>query len=475
MLYLRPCALATALLLAACLAGPPSFFDSSSSSGQCPMEEGGEAGECSMDGGAQAQLPRHKTVKVFNNGVSEGGVEMTIDAGESMGEVARMMAAKVDANATLLPHQADYGVGAPWRVYREDGHVVRVFEDLRDGEHVYVVPSGLHFMWPTREIGHTVVLDDIKTKSPKPIQLKTLNHSPKVFEIENLLTEEEAEQLKQASLSVKHNGNKLQRSTTGHTGNVDPMRTSDNAFISSESPLAMELIDRAFQVLRMKTDMALADGLQVLRYNESAGYRWHTDWFPEKTAYGRNHDVTRGGSNRLATILFFLSDVELGGQTGFPEAPGDTSQLNHSMSLAQDMFGPGSWELEAVQKCFGRFSVKPRKARAILFYSLKPNGQGDPMSMHTGCPVLLGQKWAANLWVWNKNRDDHRGNRRRVSAEFVNRMEEPTLVSWVTNPRHIQGRIDPGKTMPMSTFDGDSFVFRDLTRTKVGGWVVGRW
>jgi hypothetical protein len=23
------------------------------------------------------------------------------------------------------------------------------------------------------------------------------------------------------------------------------------------------------------------------------------------------------------------------------------------------------------------------------------------MSQHAGCPVLAGQKWAANMWVWN--------------------------------------------------------------------------
>ena len=24
------------------------------------------------------------------------------------------------------------------------------------------------------------------------------------------------------------------------------------------------------------------------------------------------------------------------------------------------------------------------------------------MATHGGCPILDGQKWAANLWVWNK-------------------------------------------------------------------------
>ena len=48
--------------------------------------------------------------------------------------------------------------------------------------------------------------------------------------------------------------------------------------------------------------------------------------------------------------------------------------------------------------------ILSEKARAILFYSQKPLGEMDPMSLHTGCPVLKGKKWAANLWVWNANR-----------------------------------------------------------------------
>eukprot|EP01046_Picozoa_sp_COSAG06_P088351 COSAG06_NODE_34775_length_469_cov_1.583784_1_plen_52_part_01 len=29
------------------------------------------------------------------------------------------------------------------------------------------------------------------------------------------------------------------------------------------------------------------------------------------------------------------------------------------------------------------------------------SGAIDQMSLHGGCPVLAGEKWAANKWVWN--------------------------------------------------------------------------
>jgi hypothetical protein len=38
---------------------------------------------------------------------------------------------------------------------------------------------------------------------------------------------------------------------------------------------------------------------------------------------------------------------------------------------------------------------------AVLFYNQLPDGNVDKASKHGACPVLVGQKWAANLWVWN--------------------------------------------------------------------------
>jgi hypothetical protein len=61
----------------------------------------------------------------------------------------------------------------------------------------------------------------------------------------------------------------------------------------------------------------------------------------------------------------------------------------------------GSWEEEMVARCRSKLSVRPSHGRAVLFYSQLPNGEQDSMSKHGGCPVLKGEKWAANLWVWN--------------------------------------------------------------------------
>jgi hypothetical protein len=62
-------------------------------------------------------------------------------------------------------------------------------------------------------------------------------------------------------------------------------------------------------------------------------------------------------------------------------------------------------------------AVKPLKAEAVLFYSQHPDGRLDPASLHGGCPVLQGSKWAANLWVWNGPRMPYLLQNRRRQAK----------------------------------------------------------
>ena len=75
--------------------------------------------------------------------------------------------------------------------------------------------------------------------------------------------------------------------------------------------------------------------------------------------------------------------------------------------LTIDMFPENSWQRKMVADCRTMFTVKPKKAEAILFYSQNPDGTTDKMSIHGGCPVIKGMNWAANLWVWNGPRNGY--------------------------------------------------------------------
>ena len=37
--------------------------------------------------------------------------------------------------------------------------------------------------------------------------------------------------------------------------------------------------------------------------------------------------------------------------------------------------------------------IAPQKGSAAFWYNLHPNGQGNLMTLHAACPVLIGSKW----------------------------------------------------------------------------------
>jgi len=160
----------------------------------------------------------------------------------------------------------------------------------------------------------------------------------------------------------------------------------------------------------------LADGIQILRYELGQAYVAHHDYFPAQQSEDHSWNPFKGGSNRFATVFLYLSDVEVGGQTVFPQSArltadksedlvkrlGDAPSKEYLKELQKEAgLSDGSWEDRLISQCFTQFAVPPRRGDAILFYSQRPDGELDENSLHGACPVLKGMKWGANLWVWN--------------------------------------------------------------------------
>ncbi|MCO5579577.1 hypothetical protein L7F22_033434 [Adiantum nelumboides] len=120
------------------------------------------------------------------------------------------------------------------------------------------------------------------------------------------------------------------------------------------------------------------EGLQILHYEVGQKYEAHYDYFLDQFN-------SRNGGQRLATVLMYLSDVEAGGETVFPAA-----SRNNSLILNQS----------GLSEC-GKtgVAVKPRLGDALLFWSMMPDGTLDPKSLHSGCPVISGNKWSATKWL----------------------------------------------------------------------------
>ena len=124
-------------------------------------------------------------------------------------------------------------------------------------------------------------------------------------------------------------------------------------------------------------------------------------------------DTEHQGSNRFATILLYMSDLNEGdgGETVFthawPVGQPEEERVPFERALADlraagDVAGllqPDSWQEQMVARCRSRLAVRPHSSRAVLFYSQHPDGTPDNASMHGGCPVISGEKWAASEYA----------------------------------------------------------------------------
>ena len=279
--------------------------------------------------------------------------------------------------------------------------------------HLYAVPAGRVFIFAPKYIGEVFELPHVTFKDDLPVSLKVLSLTPKVFDIYNFFNRDESARIVDKALKETSDTHRMKRSSTGATGyNVNSQRTSENGF-DTHGKEAQAVKKRCMDILGFDIyQESLTDGLQVLRYNKTTAYIPHLDWIDDyQKQQEHNFDSAGVGSNRFATILLYMSDLEEGdgGETLFANAwpselkvedriPTATAltQLRESGDVAS-ILKKGSWEEEMVAKCRTRLAVRPHSSRAVLFYSQHPDGSPDQASLHGGCPVISKEKWAGEF------------------------------------------------------------------------------
>ncbi|KAK9812281.1 hypothetical protein WJX73_009910 [Symbiochloris irregularis] len=203
--------------------------------------------------------------------------------------------------------------------------------------------------------------------------IETVSWEPRAFVLHNFLSPSECDHL------IKTAAPSMEKSTvvdndTGKSVN-SKVRTSSGTFLQRGADDIIKKIEARI-AQHSKIPVENGEGLQVLHYQASEKYEPHWDYF---------HDTVniQNGGQRVATMLMYLTDVEAGGETVFPNSHEKPHKDDSSM---QDCARQG-------------VAVKPRRGDALLFYSLQPSGSLDPMSLHTGCPVVHGNKWSATKWM----------------------------------------------------------------------------
>ncbi|KAK1262434.1 hypothetical protein QJS04_geneDACA001272 [Acorus gramineus] len=204
---------------------------------------------------------------------------------------------------------------------------------------------------------------------------EVISWEPRAFVYHNFLSEEECKHL--IELAKPH----MEKSTvvdsaTGQSKD-SRVRTSSGTFLKrGRDKIIRDIEKRIADFTFIPVDHG--EGLQVLHYEVGQKYEPHYDYFIDE--YN-----TRNGGQRIATVLMYLSDVEEGGETIFPNANVNSSSL--------------PWYNE-LSECGKRgLSVKPKMGDALLFWSMRPDATLDPLSLHGGCPVIKGDKWSSTKWI----------------------------------------------------------------------------
>lgn len=279
--------------------------------------------------------------------------------------------------------------------------------------HLYAVPAGRVFIFAPKYVGEIFELPHVTFHEDLPVSLQVISLTPRVFDIYNFFSRDESSRIVEKAIKETSETHRMKRSSTGASGyNINSQRTSENGF-DTHGKEAQAVKRRCLNVLGFdEYEEGVTDGLQVLRYNKTTAYIPHLDWIDD---YGKlqehDYDSEHLGSNRFATILLYMSDLEEGdgGETvfteGWPAELKEEERVHFDTALSQlresgDVNGllqEGSWEESMVARCRSRLSVRPHSSRAVLFYSQEPDGKPDHNSLHGGCPVISGEKWAGKF------------------------------------------------------------------------------
>ena len=309
-----------------------------------------------------------------------GSFERQFHYAKDYGECYDLLAYLYDEIGTSNNRQVD-----DWGLFNYEGQVVWSIARMAYEETTFVFTNGI-WMFPGVRVGYEQYAFDGK----RNIKVTTLSLRPLVLRAYNFLGSAECEHI-----INKSEPEMLPSPTVKMDQDVDlpdtTWRTSTQHFLHSEGDDIITAIDtRTAKMTRTRKSMQ--EPVQVLRYKPGEKYDQHTDYFDAR--YYQNDpktlDLIRNGEkNRLITVLWYMTNVTVGGETIFPKAFG----------------GKGQPLEDGTTNCDDRpdaLKVKPVQGDVIIFYSLYADGYIDKHSLHAACPVGPNEiKYAANKWVWN--------------------------------------------------------------------------
>ncbi|XP_037656841.1 prolyl 4-hydroxylase subunit alpha-2-like [Choloepus didactylus] len=235
-----------------------------------------------------------------------------------------------------------------------------VFEGLCRGEGVKLTPQKRKMLFCRYHHGN---------RTPQlliaPFKEEDEWDSPHIVRYYNVISDEEIERIKEIAKPKMERSNIFDVTTSSTHASIS--RISKSAFLIEEEDPVIGQVNRRIKFITGLSDKT-AELLQVASYGIGGLYGPNLDYF---LGLEQSFETDESG-NRVATFLNYMSDVEAGGATVFPE-------------------------LGVI--------ISPKKGTALFWYNLLRSGKGNHLTRHGSCPVLVGCKWVSNKWFHERGQE----------------------------------------------------------------------
>lgn len=138
-------------------------------------------------------------------------------------------------------------------------------------------------------------------------------------------------------------------------------RTSHSCNLSPWTPLVGTISDRICALMGLPPENG--ESLQGQRYAPGQEYKVHCDYFPVTASYWPA--MLKSGGQRSWTAMIYLSPVESGGETHFPQC---------------------------------EFMVPPVEGMILMWNNMDRDGAPNRFSLHAARPVESGTKYVITKW-----------------------------------------------------------------------------
>ncbi len=209
-----------------------------------------------------------------------------------------------------------------------------------------------------------------------PFKLEVLSQDPTIVRFHEFLHDSEMNYLTEEPMKSPSNRTTLSRLERSKHANRSGMKEVASKTRTSKQVWMFDNIKNSPMVKRIESALGVdaksrtggGGLLQVANYGLAGAYNQHHDTSsdPDFRMIYRDLPEFLANGPRVATVMAYLSQVEAGGATVFPN------------------LGIG---------------VRPRRGDVLVWFNLNKNGVLDKRTFHGGCPVIKGSKWIANKWI----------------------------------------------------------------------------